>query len=133
MAKARREKIPIREAVHFRPGEKLGQVLSYLAEQLGVSRGECAKRMVSLAIHGFDLDFYPIVDALTSCPLAHSNFDECCHRLLVYICKQTEESCKLSQQEKLALTQTYMTQLQRVCQHLADIKSLSLKLSLQLV
>ena len=59
--KKKKSGAPPEEMVHFRPGSELGQAINDCCASWKTSRGEAAKRLVSLAIHGLDLDFYGVV------------------------------------------------------------------------
>jgi len=76
------------DMIHFRPGQELGTLIGQLAEQSSISRGEAAKRLTSLAIHGLDLGFYGGVDDLASYLYGvGTSFDEAAHAVYVAICE----------------------------------------------
>ena len=88
MAKKKRAKkkaVDPMETIHFRPGPELGALIGQLADKLTISRGEAAKRLVSLAIRGLDIGFYEFANEYTEYLYGSGGFDEACHHLHVAV------------------------------------------------
>lgn len=92
MPKKSSKQLNHREMVHFRPGEELGRLLSEMSAQSGISRGEAAKRCVSLAIRGLDLDLYAYAESLIELLYGNASFDEAVHHLHVAIHERAVET-----------------------------------------
>lgn len=106
-----------REMIHFRPGPELGRLVSQLADQFMLSRGEACKRMTSLAIRGFDLEFYAIADDLTPLLYGSGSFDEACHHLQVAVLEsvglsneKVPELTTIPREQKLDAARNYLAQ-----------------------
>lgn len=96
MARKRsRKAISTTETIHFRPGRDLGEKIDQLANELMLSRGEAAKRVVSLAIREMDLaDYYPLASRLVELEYNGITFEDACHRLHVAIVQEETEHRK---------------------------------------
>ena len=108
MAKKKSRKVPNRETIHFRPGEELGRLISDAAKQLSISRGECAKRFVALAIRGLDNRFYELAERLCHCEYGVPTFDDCCHLLFVQIANENAKRGELSPDEKYSIGESFV-------------------------
>ena len=73
------------DMIHFRPGIELGHLIGQLSDQHMVSRGEACKRMVALAIRGFDIGFYGDAVELADFLYSPGNFDESVHHMFVAV------------------------------------------------
>jgi hypothetical protein len=102
--------VPLAEAIHFRPGEELGRLIADTADQLALSRGECAKRLVGLAIRNMDLTYYGLADRLGACMYGGTTFDECCHHLHVAIATEAAEQGELSAEDKYRVAKLLVDQ-----------------------
>ena len=93
MPRKKTPKISPIETIHFRPGRDLGGRIDQLASELMLSRGETAKRVVSLALRDMDLEgFYPLANRLVELEYDGITFDEACHRLHVAIIQEEAKS-----------------------------------------
>jgi hypothetical protein len=105
MAKKRPAKQP-NEAIQFRPGAKLGELIDEFAGIWRTSRGETAKRLTALAAHKLDLEFAPSVQDLAGYLYGGEDFVDACH--MVYVWLQDAESVPVTQ--KLQLVQEKIEQ-----------------------
>lgn len=80
------------EMIHFRPGRELGELISELAKESQISRGEAAKRMTGLAIRGLDSEIYQYAEELTQYLYGAASFDEACHHIAVAIHKSAADA-----------------------------------------
>jgi hypothetical protein len=84
MAKKRPAKQP-NEAIQFRPGGKLGELIDEFAGIWSTSRGEAAKRLTALAAHKLDLEFAPSVQELAGYFYGGEDFVDACHMVYVWL------------------------------------------------
>ncbi|WP_254511402.1 hypothetical protein [Anatilimnocola floriformis] len=98
MAKKRPKKEPI-EAIQFRPGGKLGELINEFAGIWRISRGEAAKRLTALAAHKLDLEFAASVQDLAGCLYGAENFVDACQMVCVML--NEVESTPQSQQVQI--------------------------------
>lgn len=104
------KKVPLGETIHFRPGEELGRLIAETADQLALSRGECAKRLVGLAIRNMDLSYYGLAARLGECMYGGTTFDECCHHLHVAIATEDAGRGELSAEDKYRAAESLVAQ-----------------------
>ena len=99
------------DTVQFRPGPELGKLISDFADAWRTSRGDAAKRLVALAIHGLDLDFAPLVQELTTYLYGNRDFDDACHQIHVMIDEAKDpKAAPQTHDEKLDLVKQKIAQ-----------------------
>jgi hypothetical protein len=129
------KKISPSETVHFRPGPELGRAIGDLATAWKTSRGDCAKRLASLALHGLDIDFYDTAMQL----MAYSDtgdFDQACQRIHVQICtveSDRRSGAPLEKQEKLQIARELAVKFLFVheIEHKAEQQRIKIKIYLE--
>ena len=84
--------IPPEETVHFRPGELLGRLIGRFGDEHGLSRGEAARRLTSLAARGLTIDVHDEIVELST--YANCDFDSAAQTVLVEIAAGDAERAK---------------------------------------
>lgn len=70
-----------REMIQFRPSGDLTAKLDVIAKKIDVSKGLAAKYLASLAYHGLDARYMPLVLAMAKADGQEDTFGNCCQHL----------------------------------------------------
>lgn len=102
-----RKKIKNADAIQFRPGQILGELLDEFAGQFGLTRSEAARRLVHLAIRGLPIELYPYVVELQTLMYETPEFGDACLELVVAVncSKNGTEKATLSVSEMVSVAQ----------------------------
>ena len=70
-----------REMIQFRPTGELTASLEVVAKKANLSKGLASKYLVSLAYHGLDVRYLPMILAMTKADGQEDTFGNCCQHL----------------------------------------------------
>lgn len=70
-----------REMIQFRPSGDLAAKLEVIAKKAKISKGLAAKHLASLAYHGLDTRYMPLILAMAKADGQEDTFGNCCQHL----------------------------------------------------